>query len=107
MNKQDFLNTIESINDKALEYATNELPEGSTESDVLDLQTEFFFDDFQDWFVDLGAENNWVVELLVNDEECRSRLIDFTQGYDLVDLMFSEYLDENEASLFPDYSVRL
>jgi hypothetical protein len=107
MDKQQFLDLIENLNNKALDAALVEegidscgdLSEDQVE--VLDeLQTDFFFEDFSDWFRGMGSQYE-VIELLTTDEECRSRLIELTSGYDLVDSLFEGHLLEGEEELFP------
>ena len=97
--KEEFLNTLEAINDKALQYALNDVVEDGNEDDLLDVQTDYFFDDFDEWFHSISVDSNWVVELVVEDKECRDRLIELTSGYDLVDI-FDEALSEQEKELF-------
>lgn len=99
MDKIELANILETINDKALQYALNEAEDQDDGEEVCSLQTDFFFEDFSEWFISISPTSNFVVELLVEDEELRNRFKELTDGYDLDDL-FGEYLTEEEWDLF-------
>lgn len=99
MTKTELEIILENINDKALQYALNEATDPDDGDEVCGLQADFFFEDFEEWFIAQGVGSNWVVELLVEHKDLRDRFMEMADGFDVVDF-FEEFLSPSERELF-------